>query len=119
MPTGGGRVNEIAARPICLTAVPNLAHIRQPVAVESAVRRSALSQIALEVNYGVEIALLIDVARQFGLPSVAQVDLGVLNRRNKPIDELQTVARDVIRTAISRFGIQLPRQSEEATFNSD
>jgi len=77
MPTGGGRVNELAARPILALLYPGLGEIRQPLAGETASRRSALESITLESAYGVEIALLIDIARQYGVHSLAQVDLGV------------------------------------------
>ena len=56
MPTGGGRVNELAARPILSLLYPGLGEIRQPLAGETAARRSAL-EANLEQAYGVEIAL--------------------------------------------------------------
>ncbi len=72
MPTGGGRVNELAARPILSLLYPGLGEIRQPLAGETAGRRSAFDAITLEKAYGVEIALLIDIAREFGVHSLAR-----------------------------------------------
>ena len=63
MPTGGGRVNELTARPILSLLYPGLGEIRQPFAGETAVRRSALETMTLEPDYRVEIALLIDCAK--------------------------------------------------------
>lgn len=108
MPTGGGRVNELAARPILSLLFPGLGEIRQPLAGESAARRDALSAITLEAAYGVEIALLIDTAQKFGVRSLAQVDLGVRHHRNRPLDELRPMAVDVLGAALLRFGVELP-----------
>jgi glucosyl-3-phosphoglycerate synthase len=105
MPTGGGRVNELAARPILSLLFPGLDRIRQPLAGETALRRSALAGITLAAGYDIEIALLIDVARRFGVSSIAQVDLGVRRHRNRPLDELRPMATDVLRSALGRFGL--------------
>jgi len=111
MPTGGGRVNELAARPILALLYPGLGEIRQPLASETASRRSALESITLESAYGVEIALLIDIARQYGVHSLAQVDLGVRRHRNRPLEELRPMAVDVLRAALGRFKVALPPQA--------
>ncbi len=107
-PTGGGRVNELAARPILSLLFPGLGEMRQPLAGETAARRGALEAIDFEVGYGVEIALLIDIARKFGVASLAQVDLGVRRHRNRPLEELRPMAGDVLRAALERFGVELP-----------
>jgi glucosyl-3-phosphoglycerate synthase len=108
MPTGGGRVNELAARPILSLLFPGLGEIRQPLAGETAGRRSAFESITLEAAYGVEIALLIDIARRYGVHSLAQVDLGVRRHRNRPLDELRSMAVDVLHAALTRHSVQLP-----------
>lgn len=108
LPTGGGRVNELAARPILSLLYPGLGEVRQPLAGETAGRRSAFEAIDFESAYGVEIALLIDVARKFGVRSLAQVDLGIRRHRNRPLDELRPIAVDVLHAALVRFGVELP-----------
>jgi glucosyl-3-phosphoglycerate synthase len=100
--TGGGRVNELTARPILSILFADLAHVRQPLAGETAARRSALDAVSLAPAYGVEIALLIDVARKFGPSSIAQVDLGVRRHRNRPLEELRPMAVEVLRAALDR-----------------
>ena len=107
-PSGGGRVTELTARPILALLFPDLREIRQPLAGETALRRSVLDVIDLEHAYGVEIALLIDVARRFGVGSLAQVDLGVRRHRNRPLEELRPMAGEVLRAALLRFGFELP-----------
>jgi glucosyl-3-phosphoglycerate synthase len=108
MPTGGGRVNELAARPILSLLYPGLGEMRQPLAGETAARRGALEAIDFESGYGVEIALLIDIARKFGVASLAQIDLGVRRHRNRPLEELRPMAGDVLRAALERYGVELP-----------
>jgi glucosyl-3-phosphoglycerate synthase len=108
MPTGGGRVNELTARPILSLLHPGLGEVRQPLAGETAARRDTLLALDLEAAYGVEIALLIDVALKFGASSLAQVDLGVRRHRNRPLDELRPMAVEVLRAALSRSGVELP-----------
>ncbi len=108
MPVGGGRVNDLAARPVLSLLFPGLGEIRQPLAGETAARRAALCRVELEPAYGVEIALLIDVARAFGVASLAQVDLGVRRHRNRPLEELRPMAGDVLRAALERYGVAPP-----------
>lgn len=110
MPTGGGRVNELAARPILSLLYPGLGEIRQPLAGETALRRHALESISFEPAYAVEMALLIDVARLHGVRSLAQVDLGIRRHRNRPLEELRPMAGDVLRAALARRGIELPER---------
>lgn len=108
MPSGGGRVTELAARPILSLLYPGLGEIRQPLAGETAARRRLFDTIELESAYGVEIALLIDVARVHGVRTIAQVDLGVRRHRNRPIEELRPMSVEVLRAALERFGVKPP-----------
>jgi glucosyl-3-phosphoglycerate synthase len=110
MPTGGGRVNELAARPILSLLYPGLGEIRQPLAGETAIRRSALEAISLEPDYSVEIALLIDTAKHFGVHALAQVDLGIRRHRNRPLEELRPMAVEILRAALERYKVDLPTQ---------
>lgn len=109
MPTGGGRVTELAARPILSLLFPGLGEIRQPLAGETAGRRDVFEKVGFADAYGVEIALLIDVAGSFGVNSIAQVDLGVRRHRNRPIEELRPMSVDVLRAALARYGVELPK----------
>jgi glucosyl-3-phosphoglycerate synthase len=108
MPTGGGRVTELAARPILSLLFPGLGEIRQPLAGETAGRREIFAALGFEPAYGVEIALLIDVARKYGEHTIAQVDLGTRRHRNRPIEELRPMSVDVLRAALARYGLEFP-----------
>lgn len=101
---GGGRVTELLARPLLRRFAPELAFVRQPLAGEVAVRRDALSELTLEPDYGVEIGMLIDLARRFGSGAIAQVDLGERVHRNRPLAELAGQADQVLAAVLSRTG---------------
>jgi glucosyl-3-phosphoglycerate synthase len=104
-PDGGGRVTELVARPLIDLLFPALSPIRQPLAGETAAPRAVLEKVGLAGGYGVELALLVDVARQFGPESVVQVDLGVRVHRNRPLQELRPQASEILRTALQRAGL--------------
>jgi glucosyl-3-phosphoglycerate synthase len=102
VPGGGGRVTELVARPLIDLLFPHLSTIKQPLAGETAAPRSVLEKCGLADGYAVELALLIDVAARFGTEAIAQVDLGVREHRNRPLDELRPQATDVLRAALAR-----------------
>jgi glucosyl-3-phosphoglycerate synthase len=104
-PDGGGRVTELVAKPIIDLLFPDLAGILQPLAGETAAPRSVLEKCGLADGYQVELALLIDVAADFGAETIAQVDLGVRAHRNRPLSELRPQATDILRTALARADI--------------
>ena len=99
---GGGRVTELLARPLLRRLFPELAFVRQPLAGEVAVRRHALEGLVLEPGYGVEVGMLIDVARRFGPSAIAQADLGARLHRNRPLAELAGQADEVLAAVLTR-----------------
>jgi glucosyl-3-phosphoglycerate synthase len=101
-PGGGGRVTELVARPLIDLLFPHLAVIKQPLAGETAAPRWVLEKVDLADGYEVELALLIDVAARFGTEAIAQVDLGIRQHRNRPLEELRPQATDVVRAALTR-----------------
>jgi glucosyl-3-phosphoglycerate synthase len=105
-PSEGGRVTELTARPVLALLFPELSGVVQPLAGEVAVRRHALENIELADGYGVEMGMLIDVARRHGPGSIAQVDLDVRIHRNRPLSELAPQARDVLDVALRRAGLR-------------
>jgi glucosyl-3-phosphoglycerate synthase len=101
----GGRVTELVARPVIDLLFPHLAGVRQPLAGETAAPRTVLDKTGLAPGYGVELALLVDVADRFGVEQVTQVDLGVRIHRNRPLAELRPQATDVLGAALRRAGL--------------
>ena len=104
-PSGGGRVSELVARPLLSRFFPELAGFAQPLAGEYAGRRPLLESIPMVEGWGVEIALLIDTWRAVGMRPLAQVDLGVREHRNRPLDELALSAMAILSTVLDRAGV--------------
>jgi len=102
---GGGRVTELVARPLLSRLFPALAGIVQPLAGEYAGRRTVLETVPFVQGWGVDLALLVDVADQYGVASIAQVDLGVRRHRNRPLADLGPQAMAILVTALRRAGI--------------
>lgn len=105
---GGGRVTELLARPLLSQFFPELAEVAQPLGGEYAGRRSLLERLPFVVGYGVDVALLIDAAREVGIGSIAQVDLGVRRHRNRPLVDLGPQAVSVSQAILDRAGHRPP-----------
>jgi glucosyl-3-phosphoglycerate synthase len=104
-PLGGGRVTELTARPALSALFPHLTGFVQPLSGEYAGRRELLEAVPFVEGWGVEIGLLIDLADQFGMETLAQADLGVREHRNRPLDQLAPQAMSVLLTVLRRAGI--------------
>ncbi len=85
---GGGRVTEILVRPWLNLFYPQLSMFLQPLSGEYGGRKKVFENLPFFTGYGVEIGLLIEVWREFGLEGLAQVDLGERIHSNKPTVEL-------------------------------
>jgi glucosyl-3-phosphoglycerate synthase len=100
-----GRVTELVARPVISLLHPMLRAFAQPLSGEFAGRRELLERLPFTTDYGVDIGLLIDAAREVGLERIAQVDLGVRVHRNRPLEELTPQAEQVLRAALERADV--------------
>lgn len=67
-----------------------------------------LRSLPFQAGWGVELALLLDVARVHGVETIAQTDLGELRHRNKPLQKLKPQAAAVIDVALARC--QIPNE---------
>ena len=99
--TGGGRVTELVARPLLNLFWPELAGIVQPLAGEYAGRREVLEAVPFDTGYGVELGLLIEIARRYGVPSIAQVDLERRVHRNQDVQALGRMSFGILQTALA------------------
>jgi glucosyl-3-phosphoglycerate synthase len=112
---GGGRTTELVARPLLSLFAPGLAALAQPLSGEFAGRREILEAIPFVEGWGVEIAMLIDVATMFGAASIAQVDLGERLHRHRSLHALSVQAAEVMATALNRFDRDLGKLSQSLT----
>jgi glucosyl-3-phosphoglycerate synthase len=119
---GGGRVNDLTARPLLNRFYPELSAVRQPLAGEFAARRALLERLPFLTGYGVEIGLLIDAHGAVGLEGLAQVDLGVRQNAHQPLTALGPMASAVLGAVVRRLehaGRLAPGASTDAFVTSD
>lgn len=102
---GGGRVTELFARPLLAALWPELSGVVQPLGGEYAATRDFLESVPFAVGYGVEIGLLLSAHELYGLPGLAQVNLGVRKHRNRPLSELGVMARQILGTILDRCNV--------------
>lgn len=102
---GGGRTTELVARPLLSLYFPELTALAQPLSGEFAGRRSMLERIPFVEGWGAEIAMLIDLSREFGAASIGQVDLGERHHRHRSLHSLTVQASEVLATTLGRAGV--------------
>ena len=98
----GGRVTELVARPWLTLFRPELGSMVQPLAGEWAIRRNVFEQLHVPIGYGVEFSTLLDVHDEWGIDSIAQVDLGRRAHRHQNIHDLSVMAVEILATAERR-----------------
>jgi len=101
---GGGRVTELMARPLIATIFPELDTMVQPLSGEFGGRRELLEAVPFHRGYAVDLGLLIDLSRRFGVERIGQVDLGARVHRNRPLRELGPQAAAILAMALRRAG---------------
>lgn len=100
---GGGRVTELTARPLLNLFYPELSGVVQPLSGEYAGRREALEKATFFSGYGVETGLLIDIFENFGLRSIAQVDLLERVHHNQELEALGKMSFAIIQTVLRKL----------------
>jgi glucosyl-3-phosphoglycerate synthase len=113
---GGGRVTELAARPLLNAYFPELAGVVQPLAGEYAARRRLLEALPFAPGYGVETGLLIDTLRTRGLDAIAQVDLGARTHGHQDTAALGRMAAAILHTVLRRVDPDSPLWTELTQF---
>lgn len=114
LPTGGGRVTELVARPLLSFFYPELTALIQPLSGEYGGERSLLEKIPFFSGYGVEIGMLIDIYTRWGMEVIAQVDLEERQHRNQTLPALGRMAFQVMQAVFTRL-----REEERVVFRQD
>ncbi|WP_035719250.1 glucosyl-3-phosphoglycerate synthase [Gordonia shandongensis] len=104
--SGGGRVTELLARPLLTALKPELGGVCQPLGGEYAGTRELLSSVPFAPGYGVEVGLLIDTYDRYGLAGIGQVNLGVRTHRNRSLEELAVMSRQITAVLLRRCGVE-------------
>ena len=99
----GGRVTELAAKPLFNVFYPELTGFAQPLAGEFGGTRELLLSIPFFTGYAVEAGMMVDVLAAAGLHAMAQVDLGSRTHRPQSIFELGRMSYAVLRAIESRL----------------
>jgi glycosyltransferase involved in cell wall biosynthesis len=99
----GGRVTELMARPLLNLHFPLLAGFAQPLAGEFGARRDLLTRIPFPVGYGVEIAVLLDALKMYGLQALAECHLGTRQNRHQPLRALGEMSFAVLAAVEQRL----------------
>ena len=94
-----GRVTELTAKPLLSFFFPEI-KFDQPLSGQFAAKRSFLSRIKLEEDYGVDVGIVLD-ADVRGM-RVKEVDIGKIEHSHSPIESLNKMANEVVRTIVDR-----------------
>jgi glucosyl-3-phosphoglycerate synthase len=96
----GGRVTALTAKPLLQIFFPELSGFDQPLGGIVAARKSVLSPLQFEVDYGADIGLFIDVWARGA--RVKEVEIGRIEHDSQPLDKLGEMASQVVRTIFDR-----------------
>lgn len=99
---GGGRVTELAVRPLLALLFPELAGVVQPLSGEYAGRARVLRSLPMFTGYAVEAGILIDLVARYGVDALAQADLGVRVHRNRDVLSLGRMAAEIMQAVLIR-----------------
>ena len=112
-----GRVTILTARPLLSAFFPELNRFDQPLGGIVAARRSLLSSLRLENDYGIDVGLLIDATMKG--TRVVEVDIGRIDHESQSLGALGDMAKQVTRVILDRawrydrLSINLVREMEE------
>ncbi|MEN6292844.1 MAG: glycosyltransferase [Methanobacterium sp.] len=94
-----GRVTELTAKPLLNFFFPELKY-DQPLSGQFAAKKSFLSKIKFEEDYGVDIGIVLD-ADVRGM-RIKEVDIGEIEHVHSSIEGLNKMANEVVRTIVDR-----------------
>jgi len=97
-----GRVTELVAKPLLSLLFPEALRFSQPLSGMIAGRKSFLSQVTFENDYGVDIGILLDLLALNA--RVMEVNIGMIHHKMKPWQQLGKMSREVSRAILKRAG---------------
>lgn len=95
-----GRVTELVAKPLLSILYPAFPNFRQPLSGMIAGKKSFFSRCEFEDGYGVDIGILIDMHNMKA--RIAEVNIGNIENRMQPLEQLGKMSREVARTIIKK-----------------
>lgn len=100
-----GRITTLVARPLLRNLFGELAELVEPLSGQIAAPTDLLRRLPFEVDYGLEIAMLIDLYAAFGPEVLAHPDCGNLAHISQDDAALGVMAEQVLRAGLARVGI--------------
>jgi glucosyl-3-phosphoglycerate synthase len=95
-----GRVTELVAKPLLSILFPELSDFKQPLSGMVASKKSVLSKVRFQDDYGVDIGLLIDVFKADA--RVKEIFIGEIANKMKPWQELGKMSKEVSQTILAK-----------------
>ncbi|WP_160712499.1 HAD-IB family phosphatase [Chitinophaga solisilvae] len=109
-----GRVTQLVAKPLLSILFPELAHFQQPLSGMIAGRKSLLSKVYFENDYGVDIGLLIDMHQQGA--RITEANIGKVENAMQTWEQLSKMSREVSRTILKKAE-NIPQENLETLGN--
>lgn len=109
-----GRVTQLVAKPLLSILFPELSEFKQPLSGMIAARKSFLSQVTFENDYGVDIGLLIDM-HTLGA-RITEANIGRIENAMQTWEQLSKMSREVSRTILKKAE-NIPQENLETLGN--
>jgi HAD superfamily phosphoserine phosphatase-like hydrolase len=97
-----GRVTELVAKPLLSILFPDLTRFSQPLSGMIGCKKSLLLKIDFENDYGVDIGILLDMYSMDA--RISEVNIGYIENRMQPWEQLARMSREVSRSILKRAG---------------
>ena len=100
----GGRVTELVAKPLLDILFPEIHKFSQPLSGMIAGRKSVLSKIEFEKDYGVDIGILLDMIQMNA--RIKEIHIGKIRNQSQQWRNLEKMSREVMSAIIKRYRIK-------------
>ena len=100
----GGRVTELVAKPLLDILFPEIHKFSQPLSGMIAGKKSILSKIEFEKDYGVDIGILLDMINM--KVNIKEVHIGQIKNQSQQWRNLEKMSREVMTSIIKRYRIK-------------
>ena len=97
----GGRVTELVAKPLLDILFPEIHKFSQPLSGMIAGKKSLLSKIEFEKDYGVDIGILLDMIQMNA--EIKEIHIGKIKNHSQQWRNLEKMSREVMNAIIKRY----------------
>ena len=97
----GGRVTELVAKPLLDILFPEIYKYSQPLSGMIAGKKSLLSKIEFEKDYGVDIGILLDMIKMNA--NIKEVHIGKIKNHSQQWKNLEKMSREVMSAILKRI----------------